>query len=423
MFFAKNRLDSLDAKLEQVFQNGSKTYFYSSFFFPREIRSKINILYAFVRIADDLVDRVPADKIGFWQFKNYYLQSTNSQNNKKSRPKFQNGSNSNSQILTNFLENSSLKNPNLSQDLEKLQAQNSQNLKTKNLKRESLEPENCQNSNQNITENSQFNSKNHLKNSLNSQVCTKLTKIETNLELANFGKLTKNLEINSPNPKNSQNSNLKNQNLSQNLEINLFHKQIIDAFVDLEAEYFEVSWTLAFLESMESDLEPPIYETLEQTQKYIYGSANVIGLFMARILELPAESYYFAEHLGMSFQYINFIRDIAEDLDLGRSYFPTDLLVSCNLQSLKLAETCQKPENFRNFTQQVLQQYQKWQQIGEEGFSFFPKKYRTAIKTASDMYKWTSLQIAKDPFIVYQKKIKPQKRRVLLTGVSNWLLN
>lgn len=406
MFFAKNRLDSLDAKLEEVFQNGSKTYFYSSFFFPKEIRSKINILYSFVRVADDLVDRIPADKIGFWQFKNYYLQSTNFQNNKKSRPKFQNSSNSNSQILTNFLENSSLKNPNLSQDLEKLQVQNSQNLKTRGLKPESLERENCQNSNQNITENSQFNSKTHSKNSLDSQACTKLTKIETNLELAN-----------------SQNSNLKNSNLSQNLEINLFHKQIIDAFVDLESEYFEVSWTLAFLESMESDLEPLIYETLEQTQKYIYGSANVIGLFMARILELPAESYYFAEHLGMSFQYINFIRDIAEDLDLGRSYFPTDLLVSCNLQSLKLAETCQKPENFRNFAQQVLQQYQKWQQIGEEGFSFFPKKYRTAIKTASDMYKWTSLQIAKDPFIVYQKKIKPQKRQVLLTGVRNWLLN
>jgi phytoene synthase len=98
---------------------------------------------------------------------------------------------------------------------------------------------------------------------------------------------------------------------------------VIDTFVELYHEKgFEKSWVDAFLHSMGLDLVKSEYDTLEETLEYIYGSAEVIGLFMCAIMGLPEESYHHACMMGRNMQYINFIRDINEDIGLGRRYFP-----------------------------------------------------------------------------------------------------
>lgn len=83
----------------------------------------------------------------------------------------------------------------------------------------------------------------------------------------------------------------------------------------------------AFLDSMEMDLHHSFYGS-ELYEKYIYGSAEVVGLMCLRVfcdgdaemferLKSPARS------LGAAFQKINFLRDIKSDFDeRGRVYFP-----------------------------------------------------------------------------------------------------
>jgi phytoene synthase len=56
----------------QIFQKGSQTYFWSSFFFPKAVFKKVSILYAFVRLFDDFVDKIPQDKPGFARFEKQY---------------------------------------------------------------------------------------------------------------------------------------------------------------------------------------------------------------------------------------------------------------------------------------------------------------------------------------------------------------
>ncbi|HVP17397.1 MAG TPA: squalene/phytoene synthase family protein, partial [Spirochaetia bacterium] len=98
---------------------------------------------------------------------------------------------------------------------------------------------------------------------------------------------------------------------------------VVDDFVRLMHEkQFEPAWVDAFLSSMEADFSIREYDTVEDVLRYIYGSAEVIGLFMARILDLPRDSHPYAQMLGRAMQYINFIRDIDEDARLGRRYLP-----------------------------------------------------------------------------------------------------
>jgi 15-cis-phytoene synthase len=193
--------------------------------------------------------------------------------------------------------------------------------------------------------------------------------------------------------------------------------QIVDDFVELSRrKRFDPAWTEAFLDAMRADLERSTYDSLEDVTAYMYGSAEVIGLFMARIMDLPEEALPYARLLGRAMQYINFIRDIEEDIRLGRRYLP---LEGSGLSRLDRDEAARNPREFRRFIVRQLERYEAWQREATRGFRLIPWRYRVAIRTASDMYRWTARRIARDPGIVFQRKVKPGKPRIVLSAIGN----
>ncbi len=261
-----------------TFKRGSKTYFYSSIFFPKEVRDNVFFLYSFVRKADDFVDVIPQKKDEFYRFKDDY--------------------------------NNALQ-----------------------------------------------------------------------------GKASSDI--------------------------------IIDCFVKLiHRKAFKKAWIDAFFESMEMDLTKKRYETIDETLHYIHGSAEVIGLLMAIILGLHPKSYTAARYLGRAMQYINFIRDIEEDLALGRTYLP---LGNSALERLDFDFVFERKDAFIEFIRVNIDLYRQWQMEAERGFRYIPKRYLIPIKTASDMYKWTADRIYDDPLIVFKKKLKPPIPRILFQIARNSL--
>lgn len=264
-----------------IFKSGSKTYFNSSIFFPKEIREKVFVLYAFVRCADNFVDIIPAQKKEFFQFKSEYEKA---------------------------LKGEKVKNP------------------------------------------------------------------------------------------------------------------IILEFVRLmQKEKLDPAWVEAFSRSMEMDLDKKTYLNMDETIGYMYGSAEVIGLMLAKILNLPPEAFESARYLGRAMQYINFIRDIKEDQALGRTYLPQNELKASGLNSLAYNAIASHKEQFKQFIQeQINRHYKKWQFQAEQGYKFIPYRYLIPIKTASDMYLWTAEQIYKDPLVIYKKAVKPAKIRIFAQVLFNF---
>ncbi|MFM6967758.1 MAG: phytoene/squalene synthase family protein [Microbacteriaceae bacterium] len=85
-----------------------------------------------------------------------------------------------------------------------------------------------------------------------------------------------------------------------------------------------------FFTSMRMDLSDRVY-TAESFATYVYGSAEVVGLmclavFVRNNKPIPTQAHVLvagARSLGAAFQKVNFLRDLAADVDgLGRSYFP-----------------------------------------------------------------------------------------------------
>lgn len=81
-----------------------------------------------------------------------------------------------------------------------------------------------------------------------------------------------------------------------------------------------------FFESMESDLTPSTFDR-DAYERYIYGSAEVIGLMCLKVFTADETRYKElapgARALGAAYQKVNFLRDLKADYEqLGRVYFP-----------------------------------------------------------------------------------------------------
>ncbi len=117
----------------------------------------------------------------------------------------------------------------------------------------------------------------------------------------------------------------------QALDLGYSTNLVVHAFaLSARATGFGTELTAPFFESMRTDLSASEH-TPESFDRYVYGSAEVVGLMCLKAFVL--ESTYTADehaqlvlgarHLGAAFQKINFLRDLAADFGaLGRSYFP-----------------------------------------------------------------------------------------------------
>lgn len=128
----------------------------------------------------------------------------------------------------------------------------------------------------------------------------------------------------------------------QSIDTGLSLNPVLHAF-QLTVNQYKIERPLieAFLDSMEMDLHNNSYEQAGY-ERYIYGSAEVVGLMCLRVfcegdgqmydrLKEPGRS------LGAAFQKVNFLRDIKADFDeRGRVYFPEADFAAFN-QSQKAA--------------------------------------------------------------------------------------
>lgn len=115
-----------------------------------------------------------------------------------------------------------------------------------------------------------------------------------------------------------------NEALANKISLN----PIINSFQQTVHQYqIDVELIDAFLDSMEMDLEKQVY-TKQLYDKYIFGSAEVVGLMCLKVFCNGDLNEYnklrpAAMKLGSAFQKVNFLRDIkADHAELGRMYFP-----------------------------------------------------------------------------------------------------
>jgi phytoene synthase len=158
--------------------------------------------------------------------------------------------------------------------------------------------------------------------------------------------------------------------ISLNPILNAFQKTIHKYNIDLKL-------VDAFLKSMRMDLEKKDYFSREEYERYIYGSADVVGLMCLKVFVDGNESDYeklkpSAMKLGSAFQKVNFLRDFKSDIELlERSYFP-----NVNLQELDYKSK-----------QDIINEIKADFQMAYEGIIQLPSSSKRGVYTAYVYYK------------------------------------
>lgn len=163
---------------------------------------------------------------------------------------------------------------------------------------------------------------------------------------------------------------------------------ILNGF-QLTVKKYNIDDTLiqAFLKSMKQDLNKAKYNTKEEYNSYIYGSADVVGLMCLKVFVDGDDKKYeklknYAMSLGSAFQKVNFLRDLKDDYELlNRSYFP-----EINLKSLDFTSK-----------NKIIEEIEHDFKEAYKGIKLLPIEAKFGVYTAYIYYKGLLKRLKKTP--------------------------
>ncbi|PZG20355.1 phytoene synthase [Micromonospora craterilacus] len=178
----------------------------------------------------------------------------------------------------------------------------------------------------------------------------------------------------------------------------------------------------AFLKSMAMDLTVASYRSYGQLLDYMEGSAAVIGTMMLPILGSsdPVAAREPARQLGFAFQLTNFIRDVAEDLDRGRTYLPDEDLAAFGVTRDDLAgcrAAGRATEPVRELIRFEVTRARAHYAAAAPGVVLLDSASQSCIRTAYALYGGILDVVAAQDYDVFVRRATvPQRRRISVAG-------
>jgi phytoene synthase len=179
----------------------------------------------------------------------------------------------------------------------------------------------------------------------------------------------------------------------------------------------------SFLRSMAMDLTVTSYASYDDLLDYMEGSAAVIGTMMLPILGTNhPEAREPARQLGFAFQLTNFIRDVAEDLDRGRTYLPDEDLAKFgvtrdDLLAAARAQVATAP--IRDLIEYEVSRARAHYAAAAPGVTMLTPASQACIRTAYALYGGILDEVAAADYDVFRRRaVVPSLRRAAVAARS-----
>ena len=193
------------------------------------------------------------------------------------------------------------------------------------------------------------------------------------------------------------------------------------------ARKYDIVWRLFddFLASMRMDLTVTDYPNRAALDRYMYGSAEVIGLELLPVLGTvgPREQAApYAAALGKAFQLTNFLRDIDEDLQRGRVYLPADELATHDVDREVLAWCHTHRRTDARVRRALAEQHATTRRVytyARRGIDLLEPRSRPCVAAALTLYSEILDRIEDSDFAVFsQRATVGTARRLHVAGVG-----
>jgi phytoene synthase len=172
-----------------------------------------------------------------------------------------------------------------------------------------------------------------------------------------------------------------------------------------------------FLAAMTSDLTVDRYADLDALDRYMWGSASVIGLQVLPVLGTApgvsrAEAAPHAIALGEAFQLTNFLRDVGEDAGRGRVYLPEDLMAAHGVtreQVLARRHDARFEALMREMADVVRRRYDD----AAPGTPMLAPESRDCVRAATALYGGILTEIERADYRVLDRRVRVSRPRRL----------
>jgi phytoene synthase len=177
-----------------------------------------------------------------------------------------------------------------------------------------------------------------------------------------------------------------------------------------------------FLNSMAMDLTVTSYATYDDLLDYMEGSAAVIGTMMLPILGSSdlAAAREPARQLGLAFQLTNFIRDVGEDLDRGRTYLPDADLERFGVGRADLAAAAARgraTERIKALIEYEVRQAQEHYALAAPGVTMLSPGSQSCIRAAYTLYGGILDEVVAADYDVFVRRATvPNRRRAAVAA-------
>jgi phytoene synthase len=190
------------------------------------------------------------------------------------------------------------------------------------------------------------------------------------------------------------------------------------------ARKYGIAWQLFddFLASMRMDLTVTDYPNRAALDRYMYGSAEVIGLELLPVLGTVGprqQAAPYAAALGKAFQLTNFLRDIDEDLLRGRVYLPREELAAHNVDRELLAWCHTHRRTDARVRRALAEQHAITRGIyayARRGIELLEPRSRPCVSTALTLYSEILDRIEDSDFAVFSSRATVGTVRRLQVG-------
>jgi phytoene synthase len=168
------------------------------------------------------------------------------------------------------------------------------------------------------------------------------------------------------------------------------------------------------------------YQTFEELRQYCYGVASVVGLVCIKIFGYrdPAAEPL-AERCGLAFQLTNIIRDVKEDVAMGRIYFPQEDLAQCGLSAADLAPPQIDLARVRPLLALEADRAREFYQAAEALIPMVNEDSQPGLWVLIAIYRRLLQKITSNQYDVFTERVRltvPEKLTVLGKGMLQRLL-
>jgi phytoene synthase len=164
---------------------------------------------------------------------------------------------------------------------------------------------------------------------------------------------------------------------------------VLSAFAELREEYdIDAEDVNVFVDAMLSDIDKSRYETYEELEAYMDGSAAAVGRMMTDIMQTPdaEKARPHATKLGEAFQMSNFLRDVREDIvDRDRIYLPQETLRKHGVTEEQLL-SFRCDDGFRAAMREEMRRTEALYREGVRGIQYLPEDCQFAVLLSAVLY-------------------------------------